>query len=311
MQNMTRFLIKRILWLIPVLLGVYVLVFSVLYLCPGDPATFVLGTDATQEELDVFRHEYGLDQTYIVRLVNSMKATFLDFDFGKSYITGGSVGDQLKVRLPYTLLISYIGIALAVLIGIPLGIIAATNQNTWKDSLAILVSLFATSMPSFWFALILVMYFGLKLRILPTIGVESWKGYIIPCVATAIGGAAGIARQTRSSMLEVIRQDYIVTARAKGQKEFKVIGYHGLKNALIPVITIVGSNMAALVGNSLICENIFSIPGIGAYLISGVNRRDFPVVLGCVVVLCLIFSLTMLVLDIIYAVVDPRLRSIH
>ena len=308
---MVKFLIRRILWLIPVVLGVTVLVFTIMYFTPGDPAVIALGSEATEESIAQFNAAHGLDQPYIVRLLRYIKSTFVDFDLGTSYINGSSISGQIIDRLPYTLRISYTGILLSILIGIPLGVIAATNQNTWKDSLSMVVSLFCASMPSFWFALILVMFLALRLGILPTVGVEDWRGYIMPCLAVGIGGAASIARQTRSSMLEVIRQDYITTARAKGQKELKVIYGHCLRNAMIPVLTVIGSQMAALVGSSLVCETIFAVPGIGSYMISGVNQRDTPVVLGCVIVLAVLFSLVMLILDILYTVVDPRLRSIY
>lgn len=306
---MLKYVAKRILWLIPVLLGVTLLVFMIMYFTPGNPAMSALGAGATEEEILDFNMRHGLDGGYLKRLGTYMTSVFLHFDFGTSYMNESSVGGQIISRLPYTLLISYIGVALSLLIGIPLGVAAATHQNTWIDNLTMVLAMFCASMPSFWFALILVMFFSLRLGILPSIGAESWVCYIMPCLSIGVGGAAGIARQTRSSMLEVIRQDYVTTARAKGQKENKVVTSHCLRNGMIPVLTVVGSNMAALVGNSLVCETIFSIPGIGSYMITGVNQRDMPVVLGCVIVLAFIFSLTMLVLDLLYTVVDPRLKT--
>lgn len=306
---MLKYVAKRILWLIPVLLGVTILVYTIMYFTPGNPAMSALGAGATEEEILEFNIRHGLDGGYARRLGNYMSSVFLHFDFGTSYMNESSVGSQILSRLPYTLLISYIGVALSLLIGIPLGVAAATHQNTWIDNLTMVLAMFCASMPSFWFALILVMIFSLKLGILPSIGADSWVCYIMPCISIGVGGAAGIARQTRSSMLEVIRQDYVTTARAKGQKEQKVITAHCLRNGMIPVLTVVGGNMAALVGNSLVCETIFSIPGIGSYMITGVNQRDMPVVLGCVIVLAFIFSLTMLVLDLLYTVVDPRLKT--
>jgi peptide/nickel transport system permease protein len=307
--KMLKYIAKRILWLIPVLLGVTILVFTIMYFTPGDPATNALGAGATAEEIARFNQNHGLTGGYLSRLGNYMANVFLHFDFGTSYMNESSVAKQILSRLPYTLLVSYIGVALSLIIGIPLGVLAATHQNTWIDSVCMVLSMFCASMPSFWFALILVMEFSLKLGWLPSVGVDSWVCYIMPCLSIGVGGAAGIARQTRSSMLEVIRQDYVVTARAKGQKEGAVIMGHCLRNGMIPVLTVVGGNMAALVGNSLVCETIFSIPGVGSYMITGVNQRDMPVVLGCVIVLAFIFSLTMLVLDLLYTVVDPRLKT--
>lgn len=276
---MLKYVIKRILWLIPVLLGVTILVYTIMYFTPGDPAVNALGNGATEEEIMNFNVNHGLEGNYITRLLRYMKNVFLHFDFGTSYMNQSSVSAQIMARLPYTLLVSYIGVAISLLVGIPLGVAAATHQNTWIDSLSMVLSMFCVSMPVFWFALILVMMFSLRLGWLPSIGTDSWLCYIMPCMSIGVGGAAGIARQTRSSMLEVIHQDYVVTARAKGQKENKVITKHCLRNGMIPVLTVVGGSMAALVGNSLVCETIFSIPGVGSYMITGVNQRDMPVVL--------------------------------
>ncbi len=306
---MLKYVIKRILWLIPVLLGVTILVYTIMYFTPGDPAVNALGNGATEEEIMNFNVNHGLEGNYITRLLRYMKNVFLHFDFGTSYMNQSSVSAQIMARLPYTLLVSYIGVAISLLVGIPLGVAAATHQNTWIDSLSMVLSMFCVSMPVFWFALILVMMFSLRLGWLPSIGTDSWLCYIMPCMSIGVGGAAGIARQTRSSMLEVIHQDYVVTARAKGQKENKVITKHCLRNGMIPVLTVVGGSMAALVGNSLVCETIFSIPGVGSYMITGVNQRDMPVVLGCVIVLAFLFSLTMLVCDLLYTVIDPRLKT--
>jgi ABC-type dipeptide/oligopeptide/nickel transport system permease component len=307
--KMLKYVIKRILWLIPVLLGVTILVYTIMYFTPGDPAVNALGNGATEEEIMNFNVNHGLEGNYITRLLRYMKNVFLHFDFGTSYMNQSSVSAQIMARLPYTLLVSYIGVAISLLVGIPLGVAAATHQNTWIDSLSMVLSMFCVSMPVFWFALILVMMFSLRLGWLPSIGTDSWLCYIMPCMSIGVGGAAGIARQTRSSMLEVIHQDYVVTARAKGQKENKVITKHCLRNGMIPVLTVVGGSMAALVGNSLVCETIFSIPGVGSYMITGVNQRDMPVVLGCVIVLAFLFSLTMLVCDLLYTVIDPRLKT--
>ena len=302
---MLKYVIKRILWLIPVLLGVTILVYTIMYFTPGDPAVNALGNGATEEEIMNFNVNHGLEGNYITRLLRYMKNVFLHFDFGTSYMNQSSVSAQIMARL----LVSYIGVAISLLVGIPLGVAAATHQNTWIDSLSMVLSMFCVSMPVFWFALILVMMFSLRLGWLPSIGTDSWLCYIMPCMSIGVGGAAGIARQTRSSMLEVIHQDYVVTARAKGQKENKVITKHCLRNGMIPVLTVVGGSMAALVGNSLVCETIFSIPGVGSYMITGVNQRDMPVVLGCVIVLAFLFSLTMLVCDLLYTVIDPRLKT--
>lgn len=306
---MVRFISKRILWLIPIILGVTFFVFTIMYFTPGDPVRLMLGANATEQQIQEQREELGLNDPYLVRFVHYLKEVFVEFDFGTSYQTKQSVTEQIFLRFPYTLRIALISVFLAALIGIPVGVVAATHQYSWKDNLSMFGSLFCVSMPSFWFALILVMIFAQKLGWLPSSGIKSWTGYILPCVSCALGGAAGIARQTRSSMLEVIRQDYITTARAKGQKETKVIYGHALKNALIPIIMTIGNMIGASLGGALIAETIFSIPGMGVFMMNGIAQRDYPVVQGGVLFISVCFCLCMLLVDIVFAFVDPRIRS--
>ena len=269
----------------------------------------ILGSNATEEKVEALHEQMGLNGTYLQRLGRYMKQVFVDQDLGSSYYTGVSVKEQIKARLPYTLRIAGISILIAACIGIPLGVLAATHHYTWIDNTAMFASLFCVSMPGFWFALILVSFFALKLGWLPAVGIKSWTGYILPCLAGAIGGAAGLARQTRSGMLEVIRQDYITTARAKGQTERKVIFRHALKNALIPIITVMGGMFGSSLGGTLIIETIFSIPGMGTYLTDAISKRDYPVIQGGVLFISICFCLIMLLVDIVYAFVDPRIRS--
>lgn len=308
-KSMSKFIIKRILWVIPVILFVAVLVFTMMYFTPGDPVTMILGNTATQAQKDALRAELGLDQSYLIQLKNFLVNTFLRFDLGSSWMSNQSVAEQISVRLPYTLLVGFASVLLSILIGIPLGIVASTNQYSWKDSFTIFASLFCVSMPSFWFALVLVMLFALKLRWLPAIGIQSWKGYILPVVSISVGTIASITRQTRSSMLEVMNKDYITTARAKGQKERWVIYKHALKNALNPIITTVGGQVAGVLGGSMVVEQVFSIPGIGAYMLTAITARDYPVIRGCVLVISICFCLIMLAVDILYVVVNPRLSG--
>ncbi|WP_394926445.1 ABC transporter permease [uncultured Robinsoniella sp.] len=306
---MFKFIGKRILWLIPVILGVTFFVFTIMYFTPGDPVKIMLGANATEEQIEQKTEELGLDKPFLVRFGNYCKDVFFHFDFGKSYQTNQSVTDQILARFPYTFRIALFSVLLATIIGIPIGVIAATHQYSWKDNLSMFGSLFCVSMPNFWFALILVMIFSQKLGILPSSGISSWKSYILPVVSCAIGGAASIARQTRSSMLEVIRQDYITTARAKGQKENQVIYGHALKNALIPIIQTVGNMFGGSLGGALIAETIFSIPGMGVYLMTGISQRDYPVVQGGVIFIAICFCLCILLVDLVFAFVDPRIRS--
>lgn len=306
---MLKFIGKRLLWMVPVILGVTFFVFTIMYFTPGDPVRMTLGANATEEQYLQKQAELGLDKPFLVRFGTYCKNVFLHFDFGTSYQTKQSVTAQIMQRFPYTLRIALISVAIAVVIGIPIGVLAATHQYTWKDNLSMFGSLFCVSMPNFWFALILVMIFCQKLGWLPSSGISSWKCYILPCISCALGSAAGIARQTRSSMLETIRQDYITTARAKGQKEWKVIYEHALKNALIPIIQTIGNMVGASLGGALIAETIFSIPGMGVYMMNGIAQRDYPVVQGGVIFISLCFCLCMLLVDVIFAFIDPRIRS--
>lgn len=308
-KSMLKFILKRILWVIPVIICVAILVFTIMYFTPGDPVTMILGDTATQEQKDALRAQLGLDQSYFVQLEKFLENTFFRLDLGKSWMSNQSVMAQISVRLPYTLLVSFVSAILSILIGIPLGIVAARNQYTWKDSVTIFGSLFCVSMPSFWFALVMVMIFSLKLRWLPAIGIDTWKGFILPIVSISAGGIASITRQTRSSMLEVLNKDYITTSRAKGQKEHLTIYKHALRNALNPVITTVGGLVAGIIGGTMVVEQLFSIPGIGTYMLTAISARDFPVIRGCVLVISVCFCLLMLVVDILYVVVNPRVRD--
>lgn len=309
MSSILKYIIKRILWVVPVIICVAMLIFTIMYFTPGDPALEMLGTNATPQQIADLRHELGLDKPFLTQLGDFLVNTFVRFDLGTSWMTNQNVMVQIQKRLPYTLLIGLLSVVFSVAVGIPLGIVAATNQYNWKDSLSIFVSLFCVSMPQFWFALILVMFFALKLGILPAVGIKTWTGYILPVVSTSVGAIANISRQTRSGMLEVISQDYITTARAKGQKERNVIYRHALRNALNPIITVIGGIVAGVLGGTMVTEQIFSIPGIGSLLLTAVSARDYPVIRGTVLVISLIFCLCMLVVDISYVLVNPRMAN--
>ena len=306
---MGRYVIKRLLLMIPVILGVTWLIFTIMYFTPGDPARIIMGADATEEEIWDMQEKLGLHQSYIVRFGNYLKQTFLKFDMGTSYINGRSVWEEISMRFPYTFICALISCLLSVVIGIPLGVFAAVNQFTWKDKAATTLTLFGVSIPNFWLALLLSIVFALKLGWLPPTGIGGPKYYILPCFSLSVGSIASLGRQTRSAMLEVIRQDYIVTARAKGQKERKVIYGHGLRNALIPVVTQVGGQFGFALGGAMICETCFAIPGIGTYMVSGIKNRDYPAVQGAVLYTSIIFSLMMLLVDLAYAFIDPRIRA--
>jgi peptide/nickel transport system permease protein len=306
---MLRFILKRLLWMIPVIIGVTLLIFTLMYFVPGDPAAIILGSSATEAELNQKRLDLGLNAPYIIRLGKYLNAVFLHFDFGKSYITNTSITTDLLARLPRTFLLAFFCILLSVLVGVTLGVNAAAHQNGWGDRLCMLLALTGVSMPSFWVALMLVLLFALKLGVLPASGIGGIQYYILPAIANSFGGIATQARQTRSSMLEVIRSDYIATARGKGLSERTVIYKHALPNALIPVITLAGTSFGIMLGGTLVIETVFSIPGIGSYMIGAVNNRDYPVVQGSVIFLAITFSLMMLIVDLLYATVNPRIKA--
>lgn len=306
---MSRYIYKRLLLMIPVVIMVAVLIFTIMYFTPGDPAIIILGPNASLEQLAAKRAELGIDQPYLVQLWNYLKNVFIRFDFGNSFINGRSVSSQIMERFPRTLMIAALSVLLSIVAGVPLGIVASVHQYTWKDNASMFAALIAASMPGFWIAQMMSLLFALKLGWLPATGVDSWKCYILPVVANAIGGIAAMARQTRSSMLEVVREDYITTARAKGQIERKVIYHHALRNALIPIVTCAGGAFGFQLGGALVVETVFSIPGLGKYMMDAINQRDYPSIRGTVIFLAIAFSIVMLVVDIMYAFIDPRIKG--
>lgn len=306
---MIKYVIKRLLLMIPVVLGVTVLIFTIMFFTPGDPARIILGPNASEAQVAEKRAEMGLDQPYLNRLADYLKDVFIEGDLGKSYMNNRSVSGDILDRFPRTALIAFVSVLLSLIVGIPIGIASAVGQNTWKDRTAMLISLIGVSMPEFWLGLMLVIQFSLKLKWLPPSGIGTPLHFVLPCLACSLFGIAGMARQTRSSMLEVIRADYIVTARAKGQAESKVIRRHALRNALIPIITSAGAAFGISLGGALVIETVFSIPGLGLYMCSAINNRDYPAIQGAVIFLAIAFSIVMLITDLVYAMVDPRIRS--
>ena len=305
---MIKYVVKRLLLMIPILMGICLIVLIFIDIAPGDPARIILGNQATDQEIIDLRNELGLNDPFIIRYFRYLGHAVRG-DFGRSYMNNRAVRDELFTRFRYTLMISFFSVLLSVAIGIPLGIYAATHQYSGKDNAAIILSLICVSMPSFWFALLIIQLFSIKLNILPPAGIESWKGWIMPTVSLALGYTALITRTMRSNMLEVIRQDYITTARAKGQTESKVLYRHALKNAIIPVVQIVGTIFGGSLGGAMIAETIFSVPGLGSYMLSGLTQRDYPVIQGSSLFMSAIFTFVVLLIDIAFAFIDPRIRS--
>lgn len=306
---MWKYVLKRIVLMVPVILCVTVLVFTIIHFTPGDAAQVIGGQTATEAELDAIRESMGLNDSYFVQLGRYMYQVFIKFDLGTAMVNKTSITNDMSERFPYSIVLALVGIILAIVIGIPLGIYSALHQNKAGDRIAVVISMMGVSIPHFWLALMLILLFSMKLNILPAYGVGGIRYWIMPIIANCFGGVATMARQTRSSMLEVIHSDYIVTARSKGLKEKDIILRHALPNALIPIITVAGMNFGGMLGGGLIIEQIFTIPGVGFYLTKGISQRDYYAVMGGVILLSIAFSVIMLITDLIQAFVDPRIKA--
>ena len=305
---MIKFIVKRLLIMLPIIVGISFLVFSIMNLTPGDPAVLALGPSATPDELFQWREERGLNDDFFTRYGRFL-FNVLQGDLGKSYRTNRMVADEVVERIPATMILATGATILMVAIGIPIGILSAVKQYSIIDTISVFSALLLTSMPAFWLGLLLMLVFSLHLNWLPATGTDSWINYILPCITLAAAVMAGLLRMTRSSMLEVIRQDYFRTARAKGANERQVIFKHALRNALLPIITVVGLNYAGMFGGALITETVFAIPGIGTLLVNSVRMKDTPVVMVWVILIATIIGLMNLVVDILYVYIDPRLKT--
>ncbi len=306
---MFKYILKRLLYLIPVLLGVSFIVFSLLYLTPGDMARNALGPSASEAAVKALRIEMGLEDPFLVQYGRYLKNLIFHFDLGYSYITRSNVTPEIMSRAGATLKLATTAITFAVVVGVPVGIISAVRQYSIFDNVTMVAALIGISMPVFWLGLLLILLFSVKLHWFPSSGYSTPMHMVLPMMALGAQSVSVIARMTRSSMLEVIRKDFIQTAKAKGQRRNKIIWRHALKNALIPIITITGTQFGQLMGGALMTEVIFSIPGIGRLMVDSIMKRDMPMVLGCVLFVAVTFSLVNLVVDILYTYVDPRLKT--
>ncbi|MGN0980426.1 MAG: ABC transporter permease [Candidatus Avoscillospira sp.] len=306
---MLKFIAKRLLMMIPVMAGVIVIVFSMMYITPGDPTMIILGETSTEEEREALREDLGLNDGYFKRLGDFCYNLIFKFDLGDSYVTGQPVMNTIKARLPATATMAVVSVAFAVILGMILGIVSAVKPYTLLDNVSMTLALVGVSMPNFWQGLLLMLLFSVKLGWLPATGYGTWKHIILPAITVGTSSAGIIARMTRSSMLEVINADYINTARAKGQKELVVVIRHGLRNALIPVITTAGLQFGSMLGGAVLTETVFAMPGLGKLMVDSVSGRDYTVVQGGVLVIAIMFSLVNLLVDILYAYADPRVRS--
>lgn len=305
---MLKYIAKRLVLMIPVVIGIICIVFTIMYMTPGDPARMILGDKASQEQVEILREEMGLNDPYAVQFGRYVKQAAMG-DFGRSYTNNIPVMETVRQRFPNTVLLAFCGMVLSVLIGVPIGILAAVRQNTVIDTFSVLFAMLAASIPTFWMALLLIIAFSLHLGWFPSSGLNGISSLVLPSFALAIAYSPIMIRMTRSSMLEVVRQDYIRTARAKGANEKRVIMKHALKNALPPIITVIGLNFGGLLGGAVVTETIFSIPGIGIAMVNAIRYKDTPIVMGGVIVIAIAFSLVNLLVDIICVFINPRLRE--
>ncbi|WP_026476352.1 nickel ABC transporter permease [Alkaliphilus transvaalensis] len=305
---MHRYIFRRLLLMLPVMIGVTFIVFTMMYFTPGDPARIMLGESAPEDAVQRLREDMGLNDPFLMQFGRYV-TNVARGDFGRSYTQRRPVATMIIDRFPTTLKLATWGVIVSIVIGIPTGIISATKQYSLFDNVSMVLALVGVSMPNFWQGLMMIIIFALNLRWFPASGFTTWKHIVLPAITLGTSSAAQITRMTRSSMLEVIRQDYIRTARAKGQVESVVINQHALKNALIPVVTVIGLSFGGLLGGAVLTESIFSIPGVGSLMIQAIRQRDYPVVQGGVLFIALSFSLVNLLVDILYAFIDPRIKA--
>ena len=306
---MIKFVVKRLLWMIPILLGVVIIVFTIQHFTPGDPVAAILGQNYTEEQYAIKEAEMGLDQPYLVQLWDYIKGLITKFDLGQSYTSKRDVKILISERFKPTIIIGVLSVLVSTVIAMPLGVFAATRQGTALDAGTVGVSIVLSAVPSYWLAMMMLLWFCLKLPIFPAAGIESWKGYVLPVVCSVLNPLIVTLRMTRTSMLEVIRSDYVRTARAKGVPEGLVLRRHALGNALIPVLTSLGQHLGGALGGSILVETIFTVPGMGILMKEAIAGFDYPLVQGCVLVLSFIMCMMNLLTDLAYGIVDPRVRD--
>jgi ABC-type dipeptide/oligopeptide/nickel transport system permease component len=314
--GLPAYALRRLLLALPVLFGVSLLVFAVLHLAPGDPAAIMLGAQATKEDVVRLHRDLGLDQPLVVQYVRWM-GHVLQGDLGRSIPLGRAVLPEVLLRFKATLVLTAGALLIAILLGLAAGIVSAVKQYTWLDRISMGVAVTGVSLPVFWTGIMLILLFALQLRWFPSSGMSSPYGsgvadvlwhLVLPAVTLGTASAAALARLTRSSVLEIIRQDYVRSARAKGLAERAVIARHVLKNAINPIITVLGLQVGFLLGGAILTETVFSWPGLGSMMVRAIQARDYPLVQGGVLLIATTFVLVNLVVDLLYAVFDPRIR---
>lgn len=305
--GLTSYIIKRVLQMIPTLIGVTILSFILIHSVPGDPAHLIAGADATAEQIESVKARLGLDQP-LYKQYFSYAMGLLRGDLGISLHSDRPVLEEIMIRFPNTIMLTVYSIIIMVIVGLFAGIFSATKPNSIRDNVTMMFSLFGISMPVFWFGIMLILLFSYYLQLLPSGGSSSFQYFILPSIVLGLSSSGVLARLTRSSVLEVIHQDYIRTARAKGVKERLVIYKHTLKNASIPIITIIGLEFGTLLGGAVVTETVFSMNGLGRYIIQSIQFRDYPAVQGCILFVATIFVIVNLLVDVSYSAVDPKIR---
>ncbi len=305
---MPKYILKRILILIPTIIGVSFVVFSLLYLSPGDAALASAGPNAPKETVEILRDKMGLNDPFLIQYGRFLKNLIFHFDLGTSYQSKTPVIEKILRVFPNTLKLAGVSLIFAVISGIILGIIAGINKNNIIDSLISFAGMIGLAMPIFWSGLLLIIIFSSKLKLLPASGFSSWRHMILPVLALGLQTSSSIMRMTRSSMIEVLDKDYIRTARAKGLKKTRIIFIHALKNAMIPIITTIGLQAGGLLGGSILTETVFSISGIGRLMVDSVKTRDYPVILGGVMFIALVYSIISIIVDILYGFLNPQIK---
>jgi peptide/nickel transport system permease protein len=293
--------------MIPVVLGITLLVFGIMALAPGDPARGIVGMEASLEQLEAKRHELGFDQPFMVRYGKYI-LNLLRGDFGKSWLTNRDILTEFLIRLPNTLIVGLLSLAICSVFGVVLGVVAAIRQHHFIDYTSLAIALIFSSLPAFWTGLLAQIVFALNLHWFPASGSDSMRSYILPAFVLGAVSLGGMVRLTRSSMLDVISQDYVRTARAKGAKEAQVIWSHVMRNGLMPVVTTIGNHFAHLFAGAVITETVFGIGGIGTFMVNAVKGRDVPVVMGCLIFIAISVSIVNLLVDLIYVAIDPRVK---
>ncbi|MCI8854981.1 MAG: ABC transporter permease [Clostridiaceae bacterium] len=307
---MIRYIIKRLILMIPAILATSLIIFVAMNMTGGDPVDSLAPENATEEQIEELREELGLNDPLLVRYVKYMGG-MLRGDLGVSYVTKKDVFATFAERLPATLKLACSSVLIATLVALPLGIYTAIHQNTWKDTGGMVFALFGVSMPNFWLGLMLILCFSLWLGWFPSGGYGDGgiRNLVLPAVTVGLGFAALITRTTRSAMLDVIRQDYMTTARAKGVPDRKVIFGHGLKNALIPIITVIGMQLSNALTGSVLAETVFSWPGVGRLIVDSIAKRDTPMVTGSIIMCCILVCIVNVAVDLVYAFFDPRIKA--